>query len=735
MLNPSSLAFIHQIESLLAANKNEDAQTTFKQHQSKHPNGVETRYIQGLIALTNEETEGALSAFNGIKSNFKNDAKFHNNLGHAHLKLNQVQAAKQAFEQACKIDPQNTQAQYNLACTHIHTEQGHEALLAIEKLLKTDPKNSSYLCIKADALRITRAYKQAIRLYQACLETEPDHVSANSNLGALLVSFGQNEAAYKHAKTAVKLAPQKMLTHLNFGRCLTRLERFDEAMEAFADAYDLEQNSPHLCADIADMWLLSGDSQEASEWYHKALRIQPDFIPASVGLARLMLLVGQTDKALELLENLLQQHPDNNALNLAYADALWDDGDVPAALKAINNVTLDDQQNPNALTKAAQIHASSGDIAGAMNHYQQALDLNPNNVAALNGMAVKQRGQFKHELAERMNHLLNQKTLKEGPQSLLHNGLAYYFHGNKAWEQAAYHMSEANRLQWQALSQRNWDYDRAKHKKYFEQIKTTFNQDYFQNLNTNNNDSEMPVFIVAMPRSGTTLTEQILARHPNVLGIGERNFANQFLTQLSTGNKDSQSALSQLPNAAASALKKLASLYLLKLNTLKSEENKSQITHVVDKMPDNYSNIGWILTLFPKAKIIHCRRDPRDVALSCWMTQFGKIQWASRMDDLIDRIHQYQEMMSHWRKVIPDRFIEINYEDLVTDQEHVSKHMINYLGLNWDEACLKFYESDRIVRTASITQVREPIYTKSVNKWQKYAPYIPELNGIKLPHS
>jgi len=144
-------------------------------------------------------------------------------------------------------------------------------------------------------------------------------------------------------------------------------------------------------------------------------------------------------------------------------------------------------------------------------------------------------------------------------------------------------------------------------------------------------------------------------------------------------------------------------------------------------MPDNYSLVGWLLTLFPKARIIHAKRDARDVALSCWITQFGAIRWACNEDHLVERIKQYQRIMNHWHKVIPGRFIEMNYEDLVANQEIESKKLINYIGLNWDEKCLRFYESDRIVRTASITQVRQPIYKKSVAKWRSYENSISHL--------
>ena len=213
-----------------------------------------------------------------------------------------------------------------------------------------------------------------------------------------------------------------------------------------------------------------------------------------------------------------------------------------------------------------------------------------------------------------------------------------------------------------------------------------------------------------------------------MLGIGERNFAGQAFHGYTqpAGDYDIAS-LACLHDPDPETLAGLAGRYLERLDELKQKAGKPEVLRVVDKMPDNYSLLGWILTLFPNAKIIHCRRDPRAVALSCWMTQFSAIRWACKEEHLVERIRQYRRIMQHWREVIPGRFIELDYESLVASQEAESKRLIEWIGLGWDAGCLSFYESDRLIRTASITQVREPIYTRSVEKWKAYEPWLPEL--------
>ncbi len=163
---------------------------------------------------------------------------------------------------------------------------------------------------------------------------------------------------------------------------------------------------------------------------------------------------------------------------------------------------------------------------------------------------------------------------------------------------------------------------------------------------------------------------------------------------------------------------------------MKERSGQTGVLRVIDKMPDNYSLLGWILTLFPNAKVIHCRRNLADVALSSWMTQFGKIQWSNRWEDLESRIHEYLDLMEHWKTVLPGRFLEIDYEELVDNQEEQTRRLLEWIGVEWDSKCLSFHESDRLVRTASITQVREPIYKRSVDRWRRYEPFFPSLMSI-----
>ncbi len=721
------LQLIHLVNQCLAMNDRNRVGQLIQQAPKQAVQSIGFQYAQGMLALSRSDHHQAIQSLKSIKQYFLEDHQFLNNLGHALLQVKQSNDALLCFEEALVVRPDHQQIQYNRVAALIALGEVESSADALKQLLEKDSQNALYHCALADVNRLLMRYQSAITGYHKAIGIDPKMIAAHSNLSVLLVEFGQYDKALKHADRALLLAPELMLTHLNKGRVLTRLERFEEAMVCFADGYEIEQNSSTLCVEIAHMWRLSGDLFEAADWYHKALSLNSESISAQLGLVKIHLHSGESEKALRMTAELMANNPDHHEIMQAHADALWDEGDVETALSIINNLTDHYQQNPNALSKAAQMMASSGSVEESYELYEKALELNPRCIAALNGLAVKQGGHFNHDLAMRMNVMINNTHIRPNGLSLLHNGLAYYFHGNQAYEQAAFHMAEANANQWNNMSRRNWDYDLHQHQAHIQNIKSIFSQEWFESGLSSEVDSEEPVFVVSMPRSGTTLTEQILSRHPLVLGIGERNFVNKAILQISTGFNNWQQAI---PHLNQKQLNEEAQSYLTKLHAIKARDNKAEAIRVIDKLPDNYSNLGWILALFPKAKIIHVKRDPRDVALSCWMTQFGKIQWASRWPDLLDRIHQYQSLMQHWQSVIPDRFMEINYEDLVHDQENISKQMIEFLGLKWDPACLSFYDSDRIVRTASITQVRKPIYRKSVNKWKHYEPYISELKDI-----
>ena len=236
--------------------------------------------------------------------------------------------------------------------------------------------------------------------------------------------------------------------------------------------------------------------------------------------------------------------------------------------------------------------------------------------------------------------------------------------------------------------------------------------DFFARVRGFGLESELPVFVVGLPRSGTTLVEQILASHSQVFGAGESNWPATLWPRSADQARTSSRALAgwtaRRPNGwLRGTWRDFARLSPAALR-------------IVDKMPDNYLYLGPLASLFPRAKLIHCRRDLRDVAVSCWMTHFGELRWANDQQHIASRFQEYQRLMEHWRKVLPVPLLEVDYEETVADLEGVARRLVAWCGLAWEPSCLEFHRAKRPVRTASAVQVRQPVFTTSVGRWQHY---------------
>ncbi len=692
---------------------------------TKHAELHELLGVSYLLQGQNQQAKKWLSSALKIEPN---DARYANNLGEAHRKLKKYKSAKKYFNHALKLQNNYNSARFNLACTLLAQKKYKKALKLLKYLLNRDSQNADYQSALADLLRETNNIKQAIGHYHKAIEINTQHVASHRNLGPLLLSTGSIDNALKHCRLAVELAPYNGLSHLNLGRCLSNLEQYDEAMDAYADAMELIPDSPLLLTEIGKNWLLTNDLIQAEYWFMQALKKDANHIPASTMLADTHREGGLLNEALVELDELLEKHPKAPQAYQIRAKTHLDNGNIKACLNDYKQLI---KLKPN----HAQLHSSyghalqnAGNLKAAEQQFRLALSKNPRCVPALNGLATTQKGKLPKVDADKIQSLIFHEELRDGAISSLHSALGYYHDGTKNYKKAANHIDLANKHYWKAKTQTGWSYEPDNYKARVDAIIKTFDSDYFSKLKLIGNPSKIPTFILGMPRSGTTLTEQILNAHPQILGVGERSFASESFADLpNIFNQSNMSSLELVPHVNQQLVDELSAWYLDKLLGLQEKSGKNTVSRIVDKMPDNYSQIGWILTLFPNAKIIHAKRDVRDIAVSCWMTQFGKIKWAFNLDHLAERIIQYDRLMKHWRKIIPDRFIETNYEDMIADQTHHSKRIIRYLDLPWDDNCLQFHRQDSVVRTASVTQVRQPIYTKSLQRWKRYETPLAKL--------
>ena len=294
-------------------------------------------------------------------------------------------------------------------------------------------------------------------------------------------------------------------------------------------------------------------------------------------------------------------------------------------------------------------------------------------------------------------------------------GLAHVFDARAEFARAADSAAGANAMQLADFRRRGRAYDPTEHKLFVDRLLEAFTPEFFERVRGWGLETERPVFVVGMPRSGTTLVEQILASHRRVFGAGELQLARNTFRALPevTGRGG-------LPHECLEHLDREALGYLAREHLQRLAARNASADRVVDKMPENTLYLGLMAALFPRAKFIHCRRDLRDVAFSCWMTNFDRLRWACDQHHIASRAAQYNRVMDHWRRVLPVPVFEVDYESIVAGLEDVSRELVGWCGLEWDPACLEFYETRRPVRTASAAQVRRPIYSNSIGRWKNY---------------
>jgi hypothetical protein len=302
------------------------------------------------------------------------------------------------------------------------------------------------------------------------------------------------------------------------------------------------------------------------------------------------------------------------------------------------------------------------------------------------------------------------------------------------YDEAARSFVTASNLRAATLARQGRPFDGDRLSRLVDAIIASFTPEFFRAVQGRGSSSRRPIFIVGMPRSGTTLTEQVLASHPSVFGAGELEDVGRLASQIAPPFGSPQALVSEFLAMDAKALRNLGDSHVARL-----EELGRGAERVVDKMPGNLLHVGVIAAIWPNATILLCRRHPLDVALSCWTTPFGQIRWSSDLGQIARQIIEHDRLVTHWKAVSPVPMIDVVYEDLVADFEPRACRLIEAVGLPWDPACLEFHKLERTVRTASLGQVRKPISSRSVGRWKHYkaalAPVVAALARAAIPIS
>lgn len=668
---------------------------------------------------------------------------------YAHWNAGQAQQAEDFARRILAVSPAQIECLHLLGLIAHAYDKIDIALDYMRQACGFSYSPGGYFSNYAEMCRQNRLLGEAEKAGRIAVERAPDMVGAWNNLGIILQECGKLDESIACLRRVVALEPENPEACNNLANTLLLAENFDEAQQFYEKALALHPRYAEANSNLANLFLKQGKFDAAETYAGRAIEINPQLVSAYLNLAEAAIECQQFDRAMQRLDALFRFAPEHPTALTARATVLHRQGQFEDALKSAtaavkfapesasaHNIlgktqqslnlfedakksfgraqSLPGMERNNARINLAEMYAARNDKAAAIAILTDVVKDEPDSVAAWGQLADIKKFSVGDPDIETLKTLYRGKSTRIS----LRDRMVLCFALGKAsldigdGENAFRYLAEGNRLK-----RETFNFDVAKTGQWLKSLASRFDQKWINDRQGKGSPSDKPVFVVGMPRSGTTLIEQILGSHPDIYPAGE-------LRDIGMLAANSEAATVQGNGAGIEDLAGMAAQYLASITAM--SEGRS---HVVDKMPANFLHVGMIHAMFPNARIIHSRRDPVDTCLSCYSKLFGSEQsFAYDLAELGQFYLGYRELMAHWRNVLPaDRFIEVDYEAVVGNCEAEARRLTDFIGVPWNDACLAFHQSRRPVRTASVNQVREPLYTTSVGRWRPYAKHLSPL--------
>jgi tetratricopeptide (TPR) repeat protein len=622
--------------------------------------------------------------------------------------------------------------------------------------LEQFPADANILCLSARALMRLKRPELAESHANAALALHPDYPRPHEILGDIFMGKGKAEKAVEAFRRAIELEPARANTHMKLGMALMKVGRTGEAESAIEDFKRLDPNRESIAraAELEKNDMHAG----AEKIYRQILKRDPDNVEA----LRLLAIVAASQDHYGDAEVLLQQAvncaPDFLRARADLVSVQLERDRFDEAIKNAEALIRIDETLPDSYLLLGNAFGSAGRYDEAVAAYEKTLELAPNHRGAYAGLGnmlktagrhddavAAYRASIRHnpEFAEAYWSLANLKTFrfedheikameslleKAGlpPESLVQlcNALGLEYENRRDFDRAFAYFQRGNAAQ--RLIER---YDPVETEEVNDRLIETFSSKNLKRLGGSGDPDRSPIFIVGLPRSGSTLIEQILASHSMVEGTHELGDLGRLTQQIpkkfGTGEEYPE-VMCQLEHEQ---IRKIGERYIAQ-----TRRHRAGRARFVDKNPNNFAHVGLLHLILPHAKIIDARRHPLDSCLGSYKQLFAKGQ--SFTYDLVEvgeYYLQYRHLMNHWHDVLPGFVLEVHYEDVVADLENQVRRILEHCELPWEEECLRFHETDRPVKTASSEQVRRPIYSSSVNLWRNYEEHLDELIEVLEP--
>jgi tetratricopeptide (TPR) repeat protein len=574
------------------------------------------------------------------------------------------------------------------------------------------------------------AFRRAGRLAEAhehlqrAAELDSSMPQTWNSLGLLAFDQRRFADAERSYREAIRLGPRFAAAYINLGNTLQALGRGGEAADAMRNALRIEPNNPLALVNLGAVLSESPDRaslEEAEAVCRRAVALAPQFPPTKSNL----------EKVLRLKSRLVESSHESAESHFKRGLTFLRESRHTDAETCFRDALRVDPTFANAWVGLSQLQAECGDIDATCASARSALARNARLAEAHWRLAITLKGRLPDAELEAIERLVPDQSLSEHGRAYLHYGLAAVYDDRGFYPQAAAHAEAASDLDSRAMAAQGRRHDPDADSRFVDQMIAAFHRERFVRMRGWVKPDPRPIFVVGLQRSGTSLVEQILASHPQIHGAGElRDVARIFeaLPEVAgPPSRDSFDALNWLNPDSANAA---ARSYLERLATMAP----SSAMRVVDKMPDNIRFLGLIAVLWPGAQVIICRRDLRDIAVSCWQTGYAFL-WGKSWDHIAQRFAVYERIVDHWRQTKPLDWHEVSYEDLVGDLEANARRLLGFVGLDWDPSCLDFHSTKRVVRTPSLVQVRQRIHSGSVGRWRNYRASLQPLFRALERHS
>lgn len=559
-------------------------------------------------------------------------------------------------------------------------EEAHRVLAAISK---ADPDNAEAWHLLTAVCGQLGKFDEAAVCARRTVALQPDFPGGYVNLGLALKAAGKISTACDSLLGATQLFPDNTTIRTLCAAALEGAERVSEAIDQMRAARAISPRNAEMCVGLGNLLLKMNSFDDAAAEFRDAIAADNRAVPALMGLAYVCRMQGRYQEAARLYRRVLELRPNDIAVRSGLAAALERSGHFDDALRELEPLIATNTQDLHALIVFSYLSHRYGRDKDA--------------IALLNRALTEP--QAAGELAVQAHFALGK----------LHDTLG-------AYDQAFESYRSGNRL-------KRATFDTARHREAVNRVIRVYSTAFMANAPRSSNDSALPVFIVGMPRSGTTLVEQILASHPDVTGAGELQVLPRIAMEIARFTRSSSDYPECMADIQRSTLDQLSEQYI---SVLRSAGPKA--TRVTDKLPGNWWNLGLIELFFPRARIVHVTRDPLDACLSCYFQNFAVgHEYSFDLSHLGSFFLDYQRLMRHWKSVLHLPTLTVSYEALVTEPEAIARQLLQFCCLDWDERCIRPDQAEREIATASYDQVRRPVYTTSIGRWKNYERHLQVL--------